>query len=159
MPQRYHPYDPADPKPATMYPADGGAYVTWEDYVELLKSSYAKGLEVWKAVVSTDVYQDLKHDKFRDIMTLLADGEISVGKAAQSIVERAGGIEPRLPEYDTSQWVDDKSWKERHDELKAEIYHLHQQLENGEAMYIAMRDRCARVEAELDQLKAAVDGN
>ena len=56
MPQRYHPYDPSDPKPATMYPADEGAYVKWEDYVVLLRRSHDLNMEVWKAVVDTDVF-------------------------------------------------------------------------------------------------------
>ena len=121
MTQRYHPYDPADPKPATMYPADEGAYVKWEDYVVLLRRSHDLNMEVWKAVVDTDVYQDLKHGKFRDIMNLLADGEISIGKAAESIAERAGGIEPRLPERTYLADDADLSWKERYDALKAEF--------------------------------------
>lgn len=121
MIKRYHPYDPADPKPATMYPADEGAYVKWEDYVKLLKSSHLKGMEVWKAVVSTDVYQDLKHGKYRDILTFLSDGEISVGKAAEAITERAAGIEPRLPDWNPPEHDADLSWKERYDKLKAEF--------------------------------------
>ena len=125
MIKRYHPYDPADPKPATMYPADEGAYVKWEDFVEIKSERdqanlrwYEEHMRLWKEVVSTDVYQDLKHGKFRDILNLLADGEVSVGKAAQSIVERAGGIEPRLP---AQTFDSDLSWKERYDKLKAEF--------------------------------------
>lgn len=93
-----------------------GEYVKWDDYYELLKTNYEQGRETWKSVVSTDVYKDLKFGKFRDILNLLADGEISVGKCAQSIVERAGGIEPRLPEPTLES---DLSWKERYDDLKA----------------------------------------
>ena len=122
MTQRYHPYDPADPKPATMYPADEGAYVKWEDYVVLLRRSHDLNMEVWKAVVDTDVFQDLKHGKYRDILDLLADGDISVGKAAEAIAERAGGLQPILPPYDFENWQnDDRSWKERYDALKAEF--------------------------------------
>jgi hypothetical protein len=95
-----------------------GEYVKWEDYSHLLRQWYEKERAIWKEVVSTEVFQDLKHGKFKDIMYLLADGEISVGKAAEAITERAAGIEPRLPE---STLTDDRSWKERYDELKAAV--------------------------------------
>jgi hypothetical protein len=39
-------------------------------------------------------------------------------------------------------------------ELEQEIGNLRSQLENGEQMYIAMRDRCAKVEAKMDALPA-----
>ncbi len=103
---------------AGMEESPNGDYVKWEDYFELLRAHYEKGREVWKTVVSTEVYQDLKFGKYRDILNLLADGEISVGKAAESIVERAGGIEPRLPE---STLRDDRSWKERYEELALKL--------------------------------------
>jgi hypothetical protein len=130
MTQRYHPYDPSDPKPATMYPHAEGAWVMWHEYFQLLQDNYRKGMEVWKSVVSTDVYQDLKFGKFRDILNLLADGEISVGKCAQSIVERAGGLEPRLPKPTLES---DLSWKEQYDEAEKRI----EQLENVKASLIA----------------------
>ena len=121
MPQRYHPYDPSDPKPATMYPADEGAYVKWEDYVVLLRRSHDLNMEVWKAVVDTDVFQDLKHGKYKDILTLLSDGEISVGKAAEAITERAGGLSPLLPDWNPPEQDYDLSWRERYDKLKSEF--------------------------------------
>lgn len=106
---------------AGMEESPNGEYVKWEDYFDLLKAHYEKGREVWKDVVSTDVYQELKFGKFRDILNLLADGEISVGKAAESIVQRAAGIEPSLPEWTYTSDDLDLSWKERYDELKSEF--------------------------------------
>jgi len=84
---------------------------------EIATKYHDYSMAVWKGVVSTDVYQDLKHGAYRDIMNLLSDGEISVGKAAQSIAERAAGIEPALPAPTAE---NNKSWKEMYDELKAE---------------------------------------
>lgn len=81
---------------------------------------YQQGFEQWKKVCASEVFQELKHGKYRDILMLLQDGEISVGKAAQSIAELAGGVEPLLPVL--SPFVDDdKSWKERYEELKAVV--------------------------------------
>ncbi len=99
-----------------------GNFVSYADYLdvesqrdEANKRWYEEHMKIWKEVVSTEVFQDLKHGQYRDILNLLADGEISVGKCAESIVERAAGIEPLLPNPTTE---NDMSWKERYDELK-----------------------------------------
>src|SRR5215469_16236649 len=47
----------------------------------------------WKRVTSNEVFYELKHGKFADILKLLGDGEISTSKAAEAIVERANGVE------------------------------------------------------------------
>ena len=93
----FNPYDGE----AGMEESPDGEYVRHEDYLTMKSQRdqanlrwYEEHMRIWKEVVSTDVYQDLKHGKFRDIMNLLADGEISIGKAAESIAERAAGIEP-----------------------------------------------------------------
>jgi hypothetical protein len=88
---------------------------------EYARKLYQRESENWKHVCASDVFQDLKHEKFRDIMTLLADGEISVGKAAEAIVERASGVEPFLPTVIYSEVDADLSWRERYDKLKASI--------------------------------------
>ncbi len=102
-----------------------GDFVTYADYLEMKfqrdeanKRWYEEHMKIWKAVVSTEVFQDLKHGQYRDILNLLADGEISVGKCAEAIVERAAGIEPLLPACDLSQYNDDMSWKEQFEALK-----------------------------------------
>lgn len=56
--------------------------------------------ERWKEVCSLEVFSELKHGKFRHVLTMLQNQIISVGKAAQSIAEIAHGVTPRLPEYD-----------------------------------------------------------
>ena len=91
----------------------------WVKYIDHLRAMHAQSMGRWKAVCDTDVFQELKHGKYRDILELLSDGEISIGKAAQSIAERANGIEPSLPPHT----LDDEScisWKDRYDKLKAE---------------------------------------
>ncbi len=55
--------------------------------------------ETWEAVCKTPLYQFLKFGAGRAILDLLADGQISCGKAAQAITEKfCLGVEPVLPE-------------------------------------------------------------
>ena len=55
----------------------------------------------WDMVVKEPLYQFLKHDSTgRTILCLLANGDISLGKAAQAITEKfCLGIDPTLPEW------------------------------------------------------------
>jgi hypothetical protein len=56
-------------------------------------------LKQWGRVCQSPLFQYLKHDSGRRILQMLADGEISIGKAAQSIVEEYElGVTPLLPE-------------------------------------------------------------
>lgn len=61
---------------------------------------YEKHLDHWKEVCEQPLYQFLRHDPTgRRILELLFDQRISIGKAAQSIVEKyCFGIDPVLPE-------------------------------------------------------------
>ena len=53
----------------------------------------------WKNVCSSEVFQELKHGKYRHVLLLLQDQQISIGKCAQAIAEIANGVEPILPKY------------------------------------------------------------
>lgn len=70
----------------------------------------------WKQICESDVFQELKHGKYRGVMQLLQDGEISVGKAAQAIAEIAHGVTPVLPDYELRDG--ELSWKEQCDRLR-----------------------------------------
>ncbi len=126
-------------------PADIQDLVAQRDAARL--RCYQLGTGVWKKVVATEVFQDLKHGRFRDILDLLADGEISVGKASQSIVERAGGIEPSLPALQTA-FADDLSWRERYEamakEKDARIKELEDEMEDSDKL----RDRLSEILTE-----------
>ena len=122
---------------------------------DLARRLYQRESENWKQVCASDVFQELKHGKYRDIMTLLSDGEISVGKAAEAIAERAGGVEPFLPDWNPPEHDAELSWKERYDKLKASIpaervLSRLMGLEDGAQAYSA--DNFEKVEAERDAL-------
>lgn len=73
-------------------------------------------MERWGNVVATDVFQLLKHEpKYRVILNLLADGQISVGKCAESVAEVAAGCVPNLPPW--RGYESELSWKERNEKL------------------------------------------
>lgn len=52
---------------------------------------------VWKKAISTKIFSEFKDGKFSDILHLLFEQQITPGKAAEAIVIRAGGHEPKLP--------------------------------------------------------------
>jgi hypothetical protein len=65
-----------------------------------IEQRYEWSRKVWKEVVKSDLFHFLKHDAMgRKIMFLFQQGDISLGKAAEAIVE-AHELEliPRLPE-------------------------------------------------------------
>jgi len=57
--------------------------------------------EIWSRVVKEPLFQFLKHDPTgRTILCLLANGDISLGKAAEAITEKfVLGLDPVLPEW------------------------------------------------------------
>jgi hypothetical protein len=65
-------------------------------------------MEQWARVTKEPLYQFLKFDPIgRTIMSLFADGQISLGKAAQAITEQfCLHIEPELPEWTGSHGVE-----------------------------------------------------
>ena len=75
---------------------------------------HEREMEAWKAVCSQPLYQFLKFDPVgRRILELLADEQISMGKAAQAITEKfCLDIEPILPEInDKGGWLYDPDAK------------------------------------------------
>jgi len=56
---------------------------------------------VWERIVKEPLFQFLKHDGTgRTIMCLFANGQISLGKAAEAIPEKfCLGLDPALPEW------------------------------------------------------------
>lgn len=66
---------------------------------DVQKADEEKRMEHWKKVCQEPLYQFLKHGEGHRIMELLFDQKISIGKAAESIVEKFYyGVEPVLPE-------------------------------------------------------------
>jgi hypothetical protein len=117
---------------------------TKKDRDDAIKRLYLRESENWKRVCASDVYQDLKHGAYRDIMGLLSDGEISIGKAAEAIAERCGGIEPFLPDWNPPEQDADLSWRERHDKSVAR---LTAQVDALKAPWISVKDRLPEVGA------------
>jgi len=60
------------------------------------QAEYNLLMEEWKLVCQSPLFQWLKHGEGRVVMDLLADGKISVGKAAEEIVRQ---FELRLPPH------------------------------------------------------------
>src|SRR5689334_2802699 len=84
---------------------------------DILRESYDKMLANWKNVCASDIFQELKHGFCRQVLHMLADGQISVGKAAQTIAEHAHSGDhstlPPLPEHEYADSNDAISWKDR----------------------------------------------
>jgi type I site-specific restriction endonuclease len=68
-----------------------------EQRTEAVRYSYQLQMERWKDVCASEVFQELKHGKFKLVLHLLQNQEISVGKCAEAIAEIAHGCTPRLP--------------------------------------------------------------
>lgn len=66
---------------------------------EATRDCYKLHMERWKDVCASEVFQELKHGKFRQVLLMLQDQQLSVGKAAESIAEIAHGCTPRLPDW------------------------------------------------------------
>jgi len=75
--------------------------IYFEDAMRYLLQLQQSKLETFKQVCASEVFQEMKYGRYRDILALLEDGQISIGKTVEAIVERAGGIEPILPEPKT----------------------------------------------------------
>jgi hypothetical protein len=67
-----------------------------------LRVQYYERLLTWEKVCQEPLFQFLKHDPSgRTIMHLFANGQISLGKAAEAITEKfCLGIEPELPPWE-----------------------------------------------------------
>ncbi len=76
---------------------DGTHKFMQDTLADLTKQLIERQRADWRKVVATEVFQDMKNGRYRDILTLLQCQEISVGKAVEAICERAAGIEPTLP--------------------------------------------------------------
>jgi len=78
-------------------------------------------MTAWKRAIATNLYADLT-TTYHDILTLLADGEISVGKACEAIAERSIGKEPALPtpSMPSRATLENLSWRDLYNELKLE---------------------------------------
>jgi hypothetical protein len=101
-----------------LYDRDGELAEIKKRYHNLLEDWYRLSQERWGNVCATDVFQLLKHEpKYRVVMNLLADGQISVGKCAEAITEIAAGCVARLPEWNGYEC--ELSWKERYESLHA----------------------------------------
>jgi hypothetical protein len=68
-----------------------------EDKKSLIEECYHLRRDRWAKVCASEVFQELKHGKYREVMFLLQQGEISIGKAAEAIAELAHGVKPLLP--------------------------------------------------------------
>lgn len=120
---------------------------------QLSKALHEREMATWKNVCDSEVFQDLKHGRFRDILLLLKDGEISVGKAAESIIERANGLEPRLPGRDML-IPDDATWREVADELKWVLSRMTRFFDEG----LRPRDSDSPAQQLVDEAKALLVG-
>lgn len=78
-------------------------------------------MTAWKRAIATNLYADLT-TTYHDILTLLADGEVSVGKACEAIAERSIGKEPALPSptLPSRATLENLSWRDLYNELKLE---------------------------------------
>ena len=78
-------------------------------------------MTAWKRAIATNLYADLT-TTYHDILTLLADGEISIGKACEAIAERSIGKEPALPtpSLPSRATLENLNWRDLYNELKLE---------------------------------------
>lgn len=91
---------------------------------KFLREAHTKMLANWGNVCESAVFQELKHGKYRDVLHALQDGAISVGKAAQTIAERAHcGEDSGMPPF-TPTLSDDVSWKERAEAAESRLTQL-----------------------------------
>lgn len=70
---------------------------------DAIHENYRHDQERWKQICESEVFQDLKHGRFRHVLYLLANQQISVGKCAEAIAEIAHGVSPQLPEYEVKE--------------------------------------------------------
>jgi hypothetical protein len=88
------------------------------------QENYDKMLACWTNVCASDVFQEFKHGRFRHVLHLLANGYISVGKAAQVIAELAhSGESSEHPELNML-FDEDVSWRERFESASEEVIRL-----------------------------------
>jgi hypothetical protein len=92
---------PAVPPPLKDQKCSHGLLPEWCDQCTVQKK-YAWSKKVWAEVVKSDLFDFFKHQPTgRKILNLLANGDISCGKAAEAIVESFElGLEPKLPDLD-----------------------------------------------------------
>ena len=92
-----------------------------ELFVSLEQLATNSLMTAWKRAIATNLYADLT-TTYHDILTLLADGEISVGKACEAIAERSIGKEPALPtpSLPSRATLENLSWRDLYNELKLE---------------------------------------
>jgi hypothetical protein len=65
-----------------------------------INEEYQARMLVWERICKEPLFQFLKHESGRTILALLADGQISQGKAAEAITEKfCLGLEPLLPDW------------------------------------------------------------
>jgi len=65
-------------------------------------------IQEWLASDGFKIFCELKHGPVGNVLTLLQDGRISRGKAAEAIAELLKGQKPRLPDPAPAAFADDE---------------------------------------------------